>query len=43
MEAADKPGEFDARELLAGLPNRPGVYRMLNAAGDTLYVARRAT
>ena len=40
MEAALKPDGFDARELLAGLPNRPGVYRMLNAAGDTLYVGK---
>ena len=40
MEAAAKPGEFDARELLASLPNRPGVYRMLNGAGDTLYVGK---
>src|SRR5947208_13290712 len=31
---------FDARELLASLPNRPGVYRMLNAAGETLYVGK---
>src|SRR6266481_9861961 len=31
---------FDARELLASLPNRPGVYRMFNAAGETLYVGK---
>ncbi len=31
---------FDARELLASLPNRPGVYRMLNATGETLYVGK---
>jgi excinuclease ABC subunit C len=31
---------FDARELIASLPNRPGVYRMLNAAGETLYVGK---
>jgi excinuclease ABC subunit C len=31
---------FDARELLASLPNRPGVYRMLNAVGETLYVGK---
>ncbi len=31
---------FDARELLASLPNRPGVYRMLNASGETLYVGK---
>src|SRR6266487_1490563 len=31
---------FDARELLASLSNHPGVYRMLNAAGETLYVGK---
>jgi excinuclease ABC subunit C len=31
---------FDARELIASLPSRPGVYRMLNAAGETLYVGK---
>jgi len=31
---------FDARELLASLPNRPGVYRMLDASGETLYVGK---
>jgi excinuclease ABC subunit C len=31
---------FDARELIASLPHRPGVYRMLNAAGETLYVGK---
>jgi excinuclease ABC subunit C len=31
---------FDHRQLLASLPNRPGVYRMLDAAGDTLYVGK---
>jgi excinuclease ABC subunit C len=31
---------FDARELVASLPSRPGVYRMLNAAGETLYVGK---
>jgi excinuclease ABC subunit C len=34
------PAAFDARELLASLPNRAGVYRMLNAAGETLYVGK---
>ncbi|HEX7273025.1 MAG TPA: excinuclease ABC subunit UvrC [Casimicrobiaceae bacterium] len=38
-EAAVAP-EFDARELIASLPNRPGVYRMLNAAGETIYVGK---
>ena len=31
---------FDASELLASLPHRPGVYRMYNAAGETLYVGK---
>jgi len=31
---------FDARELLKSLPNRAGVYRMLDAAGETLYVGK---
>jgi len=31
---------FDARELLASLPHRPGVYRMFNAASETLYVGK---
>jgi excinuclease ABC subunit C len=34
------PPAFDARELLASLPNRAGVYRMLNAAGETIYVGK---
>ncbi len=39
---ADEPAvrPFDARELIASLPHRPGVYRMLNAAGETLYVGK---
>ena len=32
--------EFDARELLASLPHRPGVYRMLADDGGTLYVGK---
>ena len=31
---------FDAASFVAGLPNLPGVYRMLNAAGDVLYVGK---
>jgi excinuclease ABC subunit C len=39
---ADEPAvrPFDARELIASLPHRPGVYRMLNATGETLYVGK---
>ena len=41
-DRADEPAArpFDARELIASLPHRPGVYRMLNAAGETLYVGK---
>ncbi|HZW74000.1 MAG TPA: GIY-YIG nuclease family protein, partial [Caldimonas sp.] len=35
-----RPAPFDARELIASLPNRPGVYRMLGAGGETLYVGK---
>lgn len=31
---------FDAAALIADLPHRPGVYRMLNASGDVLYVGK---
>ncbi len=37
-EGATAP--FDASELLRSLPHRPGVYRMLDAAGETLYVGK---
>ena len=33
------PG-FDAAAFLASLPNLPGVYRMLNANGEALYVGK---
>jgi excinuclease ABC subunit C len=40
-DAADRPTPgLDARELLASLPHCPGVYRMFNAAGETLYVGK---
>jgi excinuclease ABC subunit C len=31
---------FDSAELLAGLPNMPGVYRFRNAAGEVIYVGK---
>jgi excinuclease ABC subunit C len=38
--AAAAPPAFDARELIASLPHRPGVYRMFDAGGATLYVGK---
>ena len=31
---------FDPNPILSGLPHRPGVYRMLNAAGEAVYVGK---
>jgi len=36
MEAA----QFDAKRFVAGLPNLPGVYRMLGTGGEALYVGK---
>ena len=38
--ATPAPQPFDASEVLASLPHRPGVYRMFDAAGETLYVGK---
>jgi excinuclease ABC subunit C len=32
--------EFDAKRFVAGLPNLPGVYRMLGAGSEALYVGK---
>lgn len=34
------PGEFDAEVFLKSLPQKPGVYRMLDADGQALYVGK---
>ncbi|MBC7802356.1 MAG: excinuclease ABC subunit UvrC [Candidatus Parcubacteria bacterium] len=34
--------EFDPKAFVAGLPNLPGVYRMLGSAGEVLYVGKAA-
>ena len=31
---------FDAKSFVAGLPNLPGVYRMLGKGGEALYVGK---
>ncbi len=39
--AAEEPrAAFDVQAFLASLPNLPGVYRMLNASGEALYVGK---
>ncbi|MDD5176972.1 MAG: excinuclease ABC subunit UvrC [Sterolibacterium sp.] len=37
---SDSPKPFDARPLLATLTDEPGVYRMLDSAGQVLYVGK---
>ncbi|TDY02809.1 excinuclease ABC subunit UvrC [Thiohalophilus thiocyanatoxydans] len=32
--------DFDAKAFIKGLPNRPGVYRMLDAGGTVIYVGK---
>ena len=36
----DEPRTFDIKGYLARLPGKPGVYRMLGAAGEVLYVGK---
>ena len=43
FEAAESSGDAGAgviQDLVKRLPNQPGVYRMMNAAGDVLYVGK---
>jgi len=40
MTRADPASAFDAQALIRRLPHLPGVYRMLNAKGDVLYVGK---
>jgi excinuclease ABC subunit C len=37
---SDATASFDASALIAGLPQRPGVYRMIDAQGVLLYVGK---
>src|SRR5262245_44723776 len=37
---ADSPTTFNPAEVIAALPHVPGVYRMLNAKGEVLYVGK---
>ena len=38
--SADSVPAFDAQALIGSLPHLPGVYRMLNAGGEVLYVGK---
>ncbi|MCL4763588.1 MAG: excinuclease ABC subunit UvrC [Burkholderiales bacterium] len=40
VAGAEAAPALAARELIASLPGRPGVYRMFDAAGQTLYVGK---
>ena len=40
MIRANAETDFDAETLLTSLPRKPGVYRMLDAAGEVLYVGK---
>ena len=37
---SESPAPFDSKSFVDSLPGRPGVYRMLDAAGEILYVGK---
>ena len=37
-----EPASFDPKTYVAALPARPGIYRMLDAAGTIIYVGKAA-
>ncbi|MGD0505190.1 MAG: excinuclease ABC subunit UvrC [Steroidobacteraceae bacterium] len=37
---SESPAPFDAKSFVDSLPSRPGAYRMLDAAGEILYVGK---
>jgi excinuclease ABC subunit C len=40
LPSLDQPAQFDAKVYVDSLPGRPGVYRMLDAHGEILYVGK---
>ncbi len=40
VSASSEPAAFDAAAFLKTVTHRPGVYQMLNAEGDTIYVGK---
>src|SRR5688572_27209779 len=40
MDSVSSAAPFDPKSFVAGLPNLPGVYRMLGKGGEALYVGK---
>ena len=40
LNAGDAPAAFDPSTVLAHLTHKPGVYRMLDAKGEVIYVGK---
>jgi excinuclease ABC subunit C len=40
LPIASTPDAFDLKRFLSGLPNKPGVYRHINAEGEVMYVGK---